>query len=101
MPRRPGPDRPTAGPRPRYRPDPYRGRKAPAHGGAGEARWGRTLSQGWSVLVRGRARRVEDPEAVRYLAPRMYSGPWPGDDDRILWVRIDVDAISGRRIDVP
>ncbi|MFE2543077.1 pyridoxamine 5'-phosphate oxidase family protein [Actinacidiphila glaucinigra] len=59
------------------------------------------LSQGWSVLVRGLARRVEDPEAVRYLAQRVYSGPWPGDDDRVMWVRIEAGAISGRRIDVP
>lgn len=59
------------------------------------------LSQGWSVLVRGPARRVEDPEAVRHLARRAYSGPWPGDDDRSEWVRIDAAAITGRRIDVP
>ncbi|MGW3248925.1 helix-turn-helix domain-containing protein [Streptomyces sp. NPDC001070] len=59
------------------------------------------LSQGWSVLVRGRARRVENPEVSQYLATQVYSGPWPGDDDRTVWVRIDVDGISGRRIDVP
>ncbi|WP_405763898.1 pyridoxamine 5'-phosphate oxidase family protein [Actinacidiphila glaucinigra] len=59
------------------------------------------LSQGWSVLVRGRAHRVEDPEAVQYLGKQVYSGPWPGDDDRSMWVRIDVEGISGRRIDVP
>ncbi|MGW2347309.1 helix-turn-helix domain-containing protein [Actinacidiphila glaucinigra] len=59
------------------------------------------LSQGWSVLVRGRGHRVEDPEAVQDLAEQVYSGPWPGDDDRSMWVRIDVDGISGRRIDVP
>ncbi|MFE0630601.1 helix-turn-helix domain-containing protein [Streptomyces sp. NPDC058864] len=59
------------------------------------------LSQGWSVLVRGRAHRVEDPKAVHHLGKQVYSGPWPGDDDRSMWVRIDVDGISGRRIDVP
>ncbi|MGW3248929.1 helix-turn-helix domain-containing protein [Streptomyces sp. NPDC001070] len=59
------------------------------------------LSQGWSVLVRGRARRVEDPAAVRELHERMYSSPWPGDENRSLWVRIDTDDVSGRRIDVP
>lgn len=59
------------------------------------------LSQGWSVLVRGRASRVRDPDAVRNLAEQVYSGPWPGDDDRDLWVRIDVAGISGRDIDVP
>lgn len=36
------------------------------------------LSQGWSVLVRGRGHRVEDPEAAQDLAEQVYSGPWPG-----------------------
>jgi nitroimidazol reductase NimA-like FMN-containing flavoprotein (pyridoxamine 5'-phosphate oxidase superfamily) len=55
------------------------------------------LSQGWSVVVRGRARTVTDPDAVRRLADRAYSAPWAG-GDRGLWVRIEPFVITGRRI---
>ncbi|MGW3814450.1 helix-turn-helix domain-containing protein [Streptomyces sp. NPDC005046] len=58
------------------------------------------LSQGWSVLVQGRARAVTDPDVVRRLDALAYSGPWAGGEGRDLWVRVDQDRITGRRIAV-
>ncbi|KOG37099.1 helix-turn-helix domain-containing protein [Streptomyces resistomycificus] len=57
------------------------------------------FSRGWSVLVRGDARSVTDPEEARRLDRRAYSTPWAG-GRRDLWVRLDPIAISGRRITV-
>jgi hypothetical protein len=57
------------------------------------------FSQGWSVLVRGRARVVTDPDDVRRLADRVRSAPWAG-GRRNQWVRIDPLVITGRRITV-
>ncbi|MGP4051828.1 helix-turn-helix domain-containing protein [Streptomyces sp. 2A115] len=57
------------------------------------------LSQGWSVLVRGRAREVTDADAVRRLEERAYSGPWAG-GTRDMWLRIDPADITGRAIAV-
>ncbi|MEU5321117.1 pyridoxamine 5'-phosphate oxidase family protein [Streptomyces sp. NPDC021056] len=57
------------------------------------------FSQGWSVLVRGHAQVVIDPEAVRHLEKRAYSTPWAG-GRRDLWVRIAPQEITGRRITV-
>ncbi|MFE2992948.1 helix-turn-helix domain-containing protein [Streptomyces sp. NPDC059262] len=55
------------------------------------------LSQGWSVLLQGQARAVSDPGTVRRLNALAYSGPWAG-GERDMWVRIDPDSLSGRRI---
>lgn len=55
------------------------------------------LSEGWSVLVVGRARRVTDPAAVRRLDEAAYTPPWPG-GGRDLWLRIEPERITGRRI---
>ncbi|MFF1681520.1 helix-turn-helix domain-containing protein [Streptomyces sp. NPDC058256] len=57
------------------------------------------LSQGWSVLVRGRARVVTDPDAVHKLADRAFSTPWAG-GDRDVWVSIEPVSITGRAITV-
>ncbi|WP_152774310.1 helix-turn-helix domain-containing protein [Streptomyces spongiae] len=57
------------------------------------------FSQGWSVLVRGRARTVTDPDAVRLLTDRAHSTPWAG-GGRELWIGIDPLVITGRRITV-
>ncbi|MFJ2396649.1 helix-turn-helix domain-containing protein [Streptomyces sp. NPDC087843] len=57
------------------------------------------LSQGWSVLVRGRARAVTDPAAVRRLEELSYSAPWVGGEG-LMWLSIDTAEISGRRIKV-
>ncbi|WP_330309124.1 MULTISPECIES: pyridoxamine 5'-phosphate oxidase family protein [unclassified Streptomyces] len=55
------------------------------------------LSQGWSVLVRGRARAVTDPDTVRRLKALAYSGPWAG-GERDMWVSVDPLSTTGRRI---
>ncbi|MET7680427.1 pyridoxamine 5'-phosphate oxidase family protein [Streptomyces sp. NPDC005423] len=55
------------------------------------------FSEGWSVLVTGRARTVTDADAVRLLARRAFSTPWAG-GDREEWVRVDPLGITGRRI---
>ncbi|MFD4526554.1 helix-turn-helix domain-containing protein [Streptomyces sp. NPDC058470] len=56
------------------------------------------LSQGWSVLVLGRAEYGSDP-AARHLVDTARSAPWAG-GDRELWVRIAPERVSGRRISV-
>ncbi|MGW5609131.1 helix-turn-helix domain-containing protein [Streptomyces sp. NPDC003753] len=57
------------------------------------------LSQGWSVLVRGQARAVTNPDSVRRLEEQAYSTPWAG-GQRELWIRIEPLSITGRRITV-
>ncbi|MFF0223871.1 helix-turn-helix domain-containing protein [Streptomyces sp. NPDC004629] len=57
------------------------------------------FSQGWSVLARGTARVVTDPQEQRRLTQRAYSAPWAG-GSRNLWVRIRPFTVSGRRITV-
>ncbi|MGH3391965.1 MAG: pyridoxamine 5'-phosphate oxidase family protein [Actinomadura sp.] len=53
------------------------------------------LSQGWSVLIGGRARRIYDP-AVFWKARDMVD-PWAG-GRRDLCVQIETARISGRRV---
>lgn len=55
------------------------------------------LGQGWSVLAVGPAAEVTDTDAVRRLATRVHTGPWPGGECD-LWVRIDPLRLTGRRI---
>ncbi|MFE4667950.1 helix-turn-helix domain-containing protein [Streptomyces sp. NPDC056716] len=57
------------------------------------------FSRGWSVLVRGRARTVTDPDEIRRLDAGAYSTPWAG-GDRDLWISVDPAVITGRRISV-
>jgi nitroimidazol reductase NimA-like FMN-containing flavoprotein (pyridoxamine 5'-phosphate oxidase superfamily) len=57
------------------------------------------FSRGWSVLVRGRARTVTDPDERSRLDAEAYSTPWTG-GPRDLWVRIAPDTVTGRRISV-
>lgn len=52
---------------------------------------------GWSVLVRGTAELLEDPEDVAELEER-HLQPWaPGDKQH--YVRVSSNLVSGRRID--
>jgi uncharacterized protein len=52
---------------------------------------------GWSVLVRGRADLVEDPEATERYESELDS--WAiTDPDAASWIRILPDEISGRRL---
>ncbi|MGE7435756.1 pyridoxamine 5'-phosphate oxidase family protein [Kitasatospora sp. NPDC001175] len=55
------------------------------------------LRQGWSVLVVGTTRHVDDLEAVERLARLPGSRPWAG-GHRPLWVRIQPERVTGRRI---
>jgi nitroimidazol reductase NimA-like FMN-containing flavoprotein (pyridoxamine 5'-phosphate oxidase superfamily) len=55
------------------------------------------LSQGWSVLVTGRAVRVTSEAEVRHLEQRAGVRPWAG-GARDVYVRITPRKITGRRI---
>ncbi|MFI9152468.1 pyridoxamine 5'-phosphate oxidase family protein [Streptomyces sp. NPDC053367] len=57
------------------------------------------FSSGWSVLVRGTAAVVTDPNEARRLTERAYSAPWAG-GRRTVWMRIDPVGVTGRRITV-
>jgi transcriptional regulator with XRE-family HTH domain len=54
------------------------------------------MSEGWSVLVTGRARLVDDPTELKQ-ASHLGIEPWPGGRREAL-LRIETEAISGRRI---
>jgi nitroimidazol reductase NimA-like FMN-containing flavoprotein (pyridoxamine 5'-phosphate oxidase superfamily) len=54
------------------------------------------MSEGWSVLVTGRARLVDDPTELEQAAD-LDIEPWPGGRREAL-MRIETEAISGRRI---
>jgi transcriptional regulator with XRE-family HTH domain len=56
------------------------------------------LSQGWSVLLRGRAHGVTHPAELEIVRRDASIWPWPG-GDRDVYVRIIPDTISGRRIE--
>ncbi|HSJ47181.1 MAG TPA: pyridoxamine 5'-phosphate oxidase family protein [Euzebyales bacterium] len=53
--------------------------------------------EGWSVLAFGRLRQVTDPEELAELAERPLR-PW-AKGDRPHYLRMDIDELSGRRID--
>lgn len=55
------------------------------------------MSQGWSVLVVGPARRVTDQEDVRRLNDNAHTSPWAG-AEREMWVSIRPARLTGRRI---
>ena len=54
------------------------------------------MSEGWSVLVTGRARLVDDPAELEQAA-ELGIEPWPGGHREAL-MRIETETISGRRI---
>jgi nitroimidazol reductase NimA-like FMN-containing flavoprotein (pyridoxamine 5'-phosphate oxidase superfamily) len=54
------------------------------------------MSEGWSVIVTGRARRVDDPNELERVA-QLDLEPWAG-GDREAVLRIDAAEVSGRRI---
>jgi len=51
---------------------------------------------GWSVVVRGQARLVEDPDELRRLS-RLPLVPW-AEGKKGNYVRIDTQLLSGRRL---
>jgi hypothetical protein len=54
------------------------------------------MSEGWSVLVSGRAQLIDDPTELE-LAAGLGIEPWPGGRREAL-MRVEVESISGRRI---
>lgn len=57
------------------------------------------FSEGWSVLVRGLAKTVTDPDEVARLEEQAFSTPWAG-GRRELWLCIEPVSVTGRRITV-
>ena len=55
------------------------------------------MSEGWSVLVTGRARLVDDPPELERIIDSGDIEPWPGGRREAL-MRIETQAISGRVI---
>jgi nitroimidazol reductase NimA-like FMN-containing flavoprotein (pyridoxamine 5'-phosphate oxidase superfamily) len=55
------------------------------------------LRVGWSVMIAGAARQVTDPASVARLAARSREEPWAG-GERPMWVRVDAERVSGRRV---
>ncbi len=54
-------------------------------------------SEGWSVLLHGTARSIDDPaELARVSAAGVE--PWAGSEGRTLFVAIPIEEITGRRI---
>lgn len=52
---------------------------------------------GWSVLVTGRARYIDDDEVIARLAEHELT-PWSAPDERTSWVLLRPERVSGRRI---
>ncbi|MFI2184454.1 helix-turn-helix domain-containing protein [Streptomyces sioyaensis] len=57
------------------------------------------FSQGWSVLIVGRAHVVTNSYESRRLEEHAHTGPWVG-DGRHQWIAIHPTRITGRRIRV-
>lgn len=55
------------------------------------------LSQGWSVLVIGRAAMVDDPAEVRLIREQHDPTPWAA-GRRSLYVRVAVRDVTGRHL---
>lgn len=54
------------------------------------------MSEGWSVVISGCARLVDDPDELAHIA-ELGIEPWPG-GRREAVIRIETETISGRRI---
>lgn len=52
---------------------------------------------GWSVLVTGTATSVDDADEIAEL-DQLELSPWATGGERVHWVRIQPDEISGRRV---
>lgn len=62
--------------------------------------WDPMSHTGWSVLARGVADEVLDEHEVHRL-DQLPVRPWSRPDLRDHWVRITVEELTGRRIDMP
>jgi nitroimidazol reductase NimA-like FMN-containing flavoprotein (pyridoxamine 5'-phosphate oxidase superfamily) len=56
------------------------------------------LGEGWSILIQGRAHKVEDEDSVKCLEGRTHLQSWAG-GARDVYVRITPARISGRCIE--
>lgn len=55
------------------------------------------MSEGWSVLITGRARLIDEPTELQKIISLGDIDPWPGGRREAL-MRIETSTISGRRI---
>ena len=55
------------------------------------------MQEGWSVLVTGRSRRIEDPDEVRVIRQELDPQPW-ADGERHLYFRIAWNDLTGRQL---
>ncbi|RNL86020.1 helix-turn-helix domain-containing protein [Halostreptopolyspora alba] len=55
------------------------------------------MSQGWSVLLAGRAHRVDAAAELAALRERHPLRPWAG-GDRETWIRVEAERVTGRRV---
>lgn len=54
-------------------------------------------SGGWSVVIHGHARIVTDADVAEALHNLPFS-PWVEPDERMFWVEVALEEVSGRRI---
>lgn len=52
---------------------------------------------GWSVVVHGRASIVNDPGTLDALHARDFA-PWSAVDQKVLWIEVVPDEVTGRRL---
>jgi nitroimidazol reductase NimA-like FMN-containing flavoprotein (pyridoxamine 5'-phosphate oxidase superfamily) len=55
------------------------------------------MSEGWSVLVAGHARRVDGGAELAALREHHSPRPWAG-GEREAWVRVEPERVTGRRV---
>lgn len=60
--------------------------------------WDPTEKAGWSVVVKGVAAEIDDPEEIAAL-DALELKPWASARERDRWIRIRPDEITGRKID--
>jgi uncharacterized protein len=56
--------------------------------------------EGWSVLVRGKASMVADPDDIQRIRADGDPGPW-ADGSRRLYIRLPWQELTGRRVGHP
>ncbi len=59
--------------------------------------WDAARHSGWSVLVKGRGRQVENWAEQEELE-QLGLAPWSQGDWKVRWVRLDADSIEGRTL---
>lgn len=59
-----------------------------------------TTRIGWSVVAHGHASIVTDQQVVEQLMALPFE-PWALPENKVFWIRVDVDSIDGREIVPP